>query len=190
MSILNDRQIKVLCDTVDRPMINPFVGYQVNRHNSDKKSISYGLSSFGYDARLAPAYKIFSNINATIIDPLEFDSKCLINCYGSYCIIPPNSYILGRTVEYFIVPDNVHVIALAKSTYARCGLGVNVTPLEAGWEGHVTMELCNFTPLPLRVYANMGIAQFIFLEGQRPDITYAERGGKYQGQTGITLPRL
>lgn len=167
-------------------MIEPFV--EAQRRDG---CISYGVSSFGYDARLAPEYKIFTNINSTIVDPKNFSDDLFVDREGDHCIIPPNGFVLGRTVEYFRVPDDVLVICLGKSTYARCGIIVNVTPLEPGWEGHVTLEFSNTTPLPAKIYANEGVCQFLFLQGnERPDVTYADRAGKYMGQRGVTLPRL
>ena len=151
-----------------------------------EKIISWGQSSFGYDVRLANEFKIFTNINSTVIDPLNYDAQCHIDHVGEYCIIPPNSYILGRTLEYFKIPRDIMVICLGKSTYARVGAIVNVTPIEAGFEGHVVIEISNSTPLPLKVYANMGISQFVFFKGDHScEISYADRGGKYQGQTGV-----
>jgi dCTP deaminase len=153
--------------------------------------ISYGLSSFGYDARVASEFKIFTNVDSAIVDPKDFASNSFVDRVGDVCIIPPNSFCLARTVEYFRVPRDVLVICLGKSTYARCGIIVNVTPLEPGWEGHVTLEFSNTTPLPAKVYANEGACQFLFLKGAEPPlVSYAERGGKYMGQRGVTLPRL
>ena len=152
--------------------------------------ISYGLSSFGYDLRAAPEWAIFVNAFNTVVDPKKFDTDSLIELSDEECIIPPNSFVLTRSVEYLRIPDNVMVVALGKSSYARCGIGANVTPLEPGWEGHVTLELSNTTPLPAKVYANEGIVQLLFFQGERPEVTYGDRKGKYQGQTGVTLPRL
>ncbi|HET9027930.1 MAG TPA: dCTP deaminase [Trueperaceae bacterium] len=152
--------------------------------------ISYGLSSFGYDLRAAPEWRIFVNAFNTVVDPKNFDTRSLVEWDGETCIIPPNSFVLTRSVEYLKIPDDTMVIALGKSSYARCGIVANVTPLEPGWEGHVTLELSNTTPLPAKVYANEGIVQLLFFQGERPDTTYADRDGKYQGQTGVTLPRL
>lgn len=152
----------------------------------EEKIISYGLSSFGYDVRLADEFKVFTNINSSIIDPLSFDSKCLVDLKGSYCIIPPNSYVLGRTIEEFNIPRDVQVICLGKSTYARCGAIVNVTPIEAGFSGPIVIEISNSTSLPLKIYANMGISQFVFFQGNEPcEVSYADRDGKYQNQSGI-----
>ena len=152
--------------------------------------ISYGLSSFGYALRAAPKWRIFVNAFNTVVDPKNFDTRSLVEWDGDTCIIPPNSFVLTRSVEYLKIPDDTMVIALGKSSYARCGIVANVTPLEPGWEGHVTLELSNTTPLPAKVYANEGIVQLLFFQGERPDSTYADRDGKYQGQTGVTLPRL
>lgn len=153
--------------------------------------ISYGLSSYGYDARVADEFKIFTNVDSAIVDPKNFSESSFVNRKTDVCVVPPNSFALARTVEYFKIPRDVLVICLGKSTYARCGLIVNVTPLEPEWEGHVTLEISNTTPLPARVYANEGIAQFLFLKGDSAcEISYADKGGKYMGQTGVTLPRM
>ncbi len=171
-------------------MIDPFEPGQVRRGKQGKKCISYGTSSYGYDVRCAREFKIFTNINSAIVDPKHFDESSFVNFSGDVCIIPPNSFALARTVEYFRIPRNVLTICLGKSTYARCGIIVNVTPLEPEWEGHVTLEFSNTTPLPARIYANEGVAQFLFFESDEPcDLSYADRGGKYQGQTGVTLPK-
>lgn len=152
--------------------------------------ISYGLSSYGYDLRAAPEWAIFVNAFNTVVDPKKFDVRSLVEFEGDECIIPPNSFVLTRSLEYLRIPDDVMVVALGKSSYARCGIVANVTPLEPGWEGHVTLELSNTTPLPAKVYAHEGIVQLLFFQGERPENTYAERKGKYQGQRGVTLPRL
>lgn len=153
--------------------------------------ISYGLSSYGYDARVAPEFKIFTNVDSSVVDPKQFDPKSFVDRETDVCIIPPNSFALARTVEYFRVPEDVLVICLGKSTYARCGIIVNVTPLEPGWEGHVTLEFSNTTPLPAKIYANEGACQFLFLKGnERCETSYKDRAGKYMGQRGVTLPRL
>jgi dCTP deaminase len=170
-------------------MIEPFEAGQV-RATGGEKIVSYGTSSYGYDVRCAPEFKIFTNINSTIVDPKHFDPKNFVDFQGDVCIIPPNSFALARTVEYFRIPRNVMVICLGKSTYARCGIIVNVTPLEPEWEGHVTLEFSNTTPLPARIYANEGVAQFLFFESDEAcETSYKDRGGKYQGQKGVTLPR-
>jgi len=171
-------------------MISPFESGQV-RSVEGRRIVSYGTSSYGYDIRCADEFKIFTNINSTIIDPKAFDEKNFVDFKGPECIIPPNSFALARTVEYFRIPRNVLTICLGKSTYARCGIIVNVTPLEPEWEGHVTLEFSNTTPLPARIYANEGVAQVLFLESDEVcETSYKDRGGKYQGQTGVTLPRI
>ena len=152
--------------------------------------ISYGLSSYGYDLRAAPEWRIFVNAFNTIVDPKNFDPRGLVEVEEDNCIIPPNSFALTRSLEYLRIPEDVMVVALGKSSYARCGLVANVTPLEPGWEGHVTLELSNTTPLPAKVYANEGIVQLLFFQGDQPEVTYRQRRGKYQGQRGVTLPRL
>ncbi|MBO6472461.1 MAG: dCTP deaminase [Pelagibacteraceae bacterium] len=184
MTILSDKWIKEMAKTND--MISPFENNQVR----DNK-ISYGLSSFGYDARVSNEFKIFTNINSEIVDPKNFKQNNFISKKGDECIIPPNSFVLSSTVEYFRIPNDVMVICLGKSTYARCGIIVNVTPLEPSWEGNVTLEFSNSTPLPAKIYANEGAAQFIFLKGnEKPEITYADRNGKYMKQSGVTLPKV
>ena len=184
MSVLSDKWIKKM--SVEKKMIFPFEEKQIRGN-----SISYGLSSFGYDARVADEFKIFTNVNSEIVDPKNFKSSNFITKNSSECIIPPNSFVLARTVEYFKIPKNVLVICLGKSTYARCGIIVNVTPLEPGWEGHVTLEFSNTTPLPAKIYANEGVAQFVFIKGNEdPLVSYADRNGKYQGQKGVTLPKI
>ncbi len=170
-------------------MIEPFEPGQV-RANGDGRLISYGTSSYGYDIRCADEFNIFTNFNTTIVDPKNFDPQSFVDVAASVCIIPPNSFALARTVEYFRIPRNVLTICLGKSTYARCGIIVNVTPLEPEWEGHVTLEFSNTTPLPAKIYANEGVAQVIFIESDDPcEISYRDRGGKYQGQRGVTLPK-
>jgi dCTP deaminase len=184
MSILSDKTIKRLA--LEEEMILPFENKQVR-----EGKISYGLSSYGYDARVSEEFKIFTNVNSEIVDPKDFKSTNFVTKNGPECIIPPNSFALARTVERFKIPKDVMVICLGKSTYARCGIIVNVTPLEPGWEGHVTLEFSNTTPLPAKIYANEGVAQFIFLKGnETPEVTYADRNGKYMGQTGVTLPKV
>jgi dCTP deaminase len=184
MAILSDRWIRN--EVRLSGMIEPFVEAQRN-----EGCISYGLSSYGYDARVADEFKIFTNVDNAIVDPKNFASNSFVDRKTDVCIIPPNSFALARTVEYFRVPRDVLVICLGKSTYARCGIIVNVTPLEPGWEGHVTLEFSNTTPLPAKVYANEGACQFLFLQGNEPcEISYADRAGKYMGQRGVTLPKL
>ncbi|MFK7840167.1 MAG: dCTP deaminase [Bdellovibrionales bacterium] len=182
--ILADHQIRDLAQ--NRGMISPFVEKQTR-----DGAISYGLSSYGYDARCAPDFKIFTNVDTAMVDPKEFSDSNFVTREQDVCIIPPNSFVLTHTVEYFKIPDDVLVICLGKSTYARCGLIVNVTPLEPGWEGHVTLEISNTTPNPAKVYANEGVAQFLFFKGsQACEVSYADRAGKYMGQKGVTLPKL
>ena len=184
MSIKSDRWIREMC--VEHRMIEPFEDRQV-RHGV----ISYGISSYGYDLRIADEFKIFTNVNSTIVDPKALDAATMVDFKGPVAIIPPNSFALGRSVEYFRVPRNVLCVCVGKSTYARCGIITNVTPFEPEWEGHVTLEISNTTPLPARVYANEGIAQVLFFEGDEPcETSYKDRAGKYQRQSGITLPRL
>ncbi len=167
-------------------MIEPFVDKQVR-----DGVISYGLSSYGYDLRVANEYKIFTNVYSAVVDPKNFDSQSFVDFVGDVCIIPPNSFVLARSVEYFRIPRSVLTICLGKSTYARTGLIVNVTPFEPMWEGHVTLEISNTTPLPAKVYSNEGLAQVLFFEADEEcEVSYADRKGKYQGQTGVTPPRL
>ena len=184
MSVLSDKNIRKLA--LEQSMISPFEDKQVR-----EGKISYGLSSYGYDARVSEEFKIFTNVNSEIVDPKNFKSTNFVTKNGTECIIPPNSFALARTVEKFKIPKDILVICLGKSTYARCGIIVNVTPLEPGWEGYVTLEFSNTTPLPAKIYANEGVAQFIFLKGKEtPEVTYADRKGKYMGQTGVTLPKI
>ncbi|NOS35523.1 MAG: dCTP deaminase, partial [Deltaproteobacteria bacterium] len=167
-------------------MIEPFEEKQVR-----EGSISYGVSSYGYDIRIADDFKIFTNVNNAIVDPKKFDSQSFVDYKGDVCIIPPNSFALGRSVEYFRIPRNVMTICVGKSTYARCGIITNVTPFEPEWEGFVTLEISNTTPLPAKIYANEGIAQVLFFESdEEPEVSYRDKKGKYQSQVGITLPKL
>lgn len=171
-------------------MIEPYEPAQVRENAAGDRLISYGTSSYGYDVRCASHFKIFTNINSAVVDPKNFDEGSFVDFHGEVCIIPPNSFALAHTVEYLRIPRNVLTICLGKSTYARCGIIVNVTPLEPEWEGHVTLEFSNTTPLPARIYANEGVAQFLFFESDEVcEISYADRAGKYQGQTGVTLPK-
>jgi len=187
MSIKSDKWIRKM--SLEKEMINPFEPDQL-RHINDKKIISYGTSSYGYDVRCSTEFKIFTNINHNIVDPKNFDSQSFFELDSDECIIPPNSFALARTVEYFKIPRSTLVICLGKSTYARCGIIVNVTPLEPEWEGHVTLEFSNTTPLPAKIYANEGVAQMLFFESDEVcETSYKDRGGKYQGQTGVTLPK-
>lgn len=187
MPIKSDRWIAYMAR--EHKMIEPFIEKQV-REEEGRKIISYGNSSYGYDVRCAGEFKLFTNLNSTQVDPKNFDVNSFVDLKTDVCIIPPNSFALARTVEYFRIPRNVLTICLGKSTYARCGIIVNVTPLEPEWEGHVTLEISNTTPLPAKIYAHEGIAQMLFLESDEPcAISYRDKGGKYQGQTGVTLPR-
>ena len=190
--ILNDREIARLAR--EHGMIEPFVPQQVRvldeGTSHERRVISYGLSSFGYDLRVAREFKIFTNVNSSIVDPKHFDPKAFVDFEGDVCIIPPNSFALARSMEYFRIPEDVVCITLGKSTYARCGIIVNITPAEPGWRGYLTIEISNTTPLPARIYAGEGIAQMLFFRGERPDVTYASRQGKYQDQQGIVLPRV
>ncbi len=184
MSVMSDKWIRQ--QARDAGMIEPFVERQHRAGN-----ISFGLSSYGYDARVADEFKIFTNVNSAIVDPKAFSSDSFVDRKTDVCVIPPNSFALARTVEYFRIPRDCLVICLGKSTYARCGIIVNVTPLEPGWEGHVTLEFSNTTPLPAKIYANEGACQFLFLQGNEPcETSYADRAGKYMGQLGVTLPKL
>jgi dCTP deaminase len=186
MSIKSDRWIRRMAA---QGMIEPFESGQVRVANGSR-IVSYGTSSYGYDVRCAGEFKIFTNINSTIVDPKDFDSGSFVDLNSDVCIIPPNSFALARTVEYFRIPRNVLTICLGKSTYARCGIIVNVTPLEPEWEGHVTLEFSNTTTLPAKIYANEGVAQMLFLESDEVcETSYKDRGGKYQGQKGVTLPK-
>jgi dCTP deaminase len=183
MAIKADTWIKRMA--LEHRMIDPFVERQVRNG-----VISFGLSSYGYDIRVADEFKVFTNINTTVIDPKAFDPRSFVDLKADVCIVPPNSFALARTVEYFRIPRDVLTVCLGKSTYARCGIIVNVTPLEPEWEGHVTLEFSNTTTLPAKIYANEGVAQMIFFESDEVcETSYADRGGKYQGQRGVTLPR-
>ena len=187
MSVKSDRWIRRMA--AEQGLIEPFEADQI-REIGGEKIVSYGTSSYGYDVRCADDFKIFTNINTTIVDPKAFDAKSFVDVKADVCVIPPNSFALARTVEYFRIPRNVLTICLGKSTYARCGIIVNVMPLEPEWEGHVTLEFSNTTPLPARIYANEGVAQMLFLESDEEcETSYRDRGGKYQGQRGVTLPR-
>ena len=184
MPVLSDKWIKKMA--LEHSMISPFEGKQIR-----EGKISYGLSSFGYDARVSNEFKIFTDVDSVIVDPKNFKNNSFVSRKADECVIPPNSFALASTVEYFKIPKDVLVICLGKSTYARCGIIVNVTPLEPGWEGYVTLEFSNTTPLPAKIYANEGAAQFIFLKGNEiPEITYEQRNGKYMKQTGVTLPKV
>lgn len=187
MPVKSDRWIRDMAE--NHGLIEPFEAQQV-RTLGDNKVISFGTSSYGYDIRCAPEFKVFTNINSTIVDPKAFDSASFVDISGDVCVVPPNSFALARTVEYFRIPRDILTICLGKSTYARCGIIVNVTPLEPEWQGHVTLEFSNTTPLPARIYANEGVAQVIFLQSDEAcEVSYADRAGKYQGQQGVTLPK-
>ncbi len=188
MSILSDLEIINRCK--NQQMISPFSTEQVREING-QKIISYGVSSYGYDAMVANEFKIFTNINSSIIDPKAFSTQSFVDLTTDVCIIPPNSFALARTVEYFKIPKDILVVCVGKSTYARCGIIVNVTPLEPEWEGHVTLEFSNTTPLPAKIYANEGACQFLFFKANEICATsYKDRNGKYQNQTGVTIPRV
>src|SRR3981189_2043092 len=184
MSIQADRWITRMAR--EHRMIEPFESSQVR-----SGVISYGVSSYGYDMRVAPEFKIFTNVLSAIVDPKHFDAKSFVEFSGDVCIVPPNSFALARSVEYFRIPRNVLTVCVGKSTYARCGIITNVTPFEPEWEGHVTLEISNTTPLPARIYAGEGLCQFLFFRGEEPcETSYADRKGKYMRQRGVTLPKL
>ena len=187
MSIKSDKWIRRMAE--QHGMIEPFAPSQV-RYDARGKLISYGVSSYGYDVRCSREFKIFTNVHSVTVDPKAFDEKSFVDFEGDVCIIPPNSFALASTVEYFRIPRNVLTICLGKSTYARCRIIVNVTPLEPEWEGHVTLEFSNTTTLPAKIYANEGVAQMLFFESDEVcETSYLDRQGKYQGQRGVTLPR-
>lgn len=187
MSIKEDKWIRRMA--LEHGMIEPFVDSQTNTDpETGRRLISYGLSSYGYDMRLSHEFKIFTNVYSSIVDPKAFTEDVFVSIEDAVCVIPPNSFALARSMEYFRIPRNVLTMCIGKSTYARCGLIVNVTPFEPEWEGHVTIEISNTTPLPAKIYAGEGIAQVLFFEGAPCDISYAERNGKYQKQRGVTFP--
>jgi dCTP deaminase len=187
VTVKSDKWIRRMAE--NEGMIEPFEAGQV-KENGSGRIVSYGTSSYGYDVRCAAEFRVFTNINSAVVDPKDFDSASFVNVDSDVCIIPPNSFALARTVEYFRIPRNVLTICLGKSTYARCGIIVNVTPLEPEWEGHVTLEFSNTTTLPAKIYANEGVAQMIFFESDEVcETSYKDRAGKYQGQTGVTLPK-
>ena len=188
MSIKSDKWIRRMSE--EHGMIEPFEPNQIKQLNGEK-IISYGTSSYGYDIRCAHEFNVFTNINSTIVDPKNFDTRNFVTVEDDFCIIPPNSFTLARTVEYFRIPRNVLTVCLGKSTYARCGIIVNVTPFEPEWEGYVTLEFSNTTPLPAKIYANEGVAQVLFFESDEECATsYKDRAGKYMGQSGVTPPRI
>jgi len=191
MSIKSDKWIRRMAE--QHGMIEPFEPGQVKQGPDGQRLVSYGTSSYGYDIRCSREFKLFTNLNSTIVDPKNFDPNSFVEVNADYCIIPPNSFALARTVEYFRIPRNVLTVCLGKSTYARCGIIVNVTPFEPEWEGYVTLEFSNTTPLPAKIYANEGCAQVLFFEADEDDVcetSYKDRGGKYQGQVGVTLPKI
>ena len=184
MSIKSDRWIKKMA--LDHRMIEPFVDSQTGAG-----VVSYGVSSYGYDIRVADEFKVFTNVYNTVVDPKNFDPKSFVDIKADVCVIPPNSFALARTIEYFRIPRDILTVCVGKSTYARCGIIVNVTPFEPEWEGHVTIEISNTTPLPARIYANEGIAQVLFFQGDEPcEVSYRDKKGKYQAQRGVTLPKI
>ncbi len=187
MPIKSDKWIRKMAQSHD--LINPFAPHQVKTLEGER-IISFGTSSYGYDVRCADEFKVFTNLNSTTVDPKNFDSGNFVDVQKDVCVIPPNSFALARTIEYFKIPRDILTICLGKSTYARCGIIVNVTPLEPEWEGHITLEFSNTTSLPAKIYANEGVAQLIFLQSDDPcETSYADRQGKYQGQIGVTLPK-
>ena len=188
MSIKSDKWIQKMSE--EHKMIYPFSKNQIRLDENGNKLISYGVSSYGYDVRCSNEFKVFTNIHSAVVDPKSFDEKSFVDINSDVCVIPPNSFALARTVEYLKIPRSVLTICLGKSTYARCGIIVNVTPLEPEWEGHVTLEFSNTTNLPAKIYAGEGVAQMLFFESDEEcETSYKDRGGKYQGQTGVTLPK-
>jgi dCTP deaminase len=189
MSIKSDKWIRRMAE--ETGMIEPFEPGQVRHSPDGQKIVSYGTSSYGYDIRCAPEFKVFTNIYSTVVDPKNFDERSFVDINADVCVIPPNSFALARTLEYFRIPRNVLTICLGKSTYARCGIIVNVTPFEPEWEGFVTLEISNTTPLPAKIYANEGLAQVVFFESdEQCEISYKDKKGKYQSQQGIVLPKI
>lgn len=188
MGVKSDKWIREMVE--QRKMIEPFSQEQVRQADQGQPIISYGLSSYGYDLRVADEFKVFTNVFNTVVDPKDFDEKSFVNLKTDVCIVPPNSFALARSMEYFRIPRDVITICLGKSTYARCGIIVNVTPLEPEWEGHLTLEISNTTPLPAKIYANEGLAQLIFFGGNEVcEVSYADRLGKYMFQRGVTIPK-
>lgn len=189
MGVHSDKWIRKMAK--EHGMIEPFAEGQVRQAADGTRAISYGISSYGYDLRVSDEFKVFTNVFSTVVDPKAFDDKSFVNMQTDVCIVPPNSFALARSVEYFRIPRHVLTICLGKSTYARCGIIVNVTPSEPEWEGHVTLEISNTTPLPAKIYANEGLAQVLFFRAVEVcEVSYADRGGKYMKQTGITIPRM
>lgn len=188
MSLKEDRWIRYMAQEMG--MIEPFEDRQVHAAESGRL-VSYGLSSYGYDLRVSNEFKVFTNVYGSVVDPKHFDPRSFVDIESDVCIVPPNSFALARSIEYFRIPRNILTVCLGKSTYARCGIIVNVTPFEPEWEGHVTLEISNTTPLPAKIYANEGLAQVLFFEASSPcEISYADRKGKYMKQRGITIPRV
>jgi len=189
MGVCSDQWIRRMAR--ERGMIEPFVDGQVKQLECGRRVISYGLSSYGYDLRVSNEFKVFTNVYGSVVDPKAFDDRSFVDMETDLCVVPPNSFALARSVEYFRIPREVLTICVGKSTYARCGIIVNVTPFEPEWEGHVTLEISNTTPLPARIYANEGLAQVVFFEAKEPcETSYADRKGKYMGQRGITIPKM
>ena len=188
MSVCSDKWIRRMAK--EKGMIEPFVDGQIKTNAEGGRAISYGLSSYGYDLRVSNEFKVFTNVYGSVVDPKAFDDRSFVDMETDVCVVPPNSFALARSVEYFRIPREVLTICVGKSTYARCGIIVNVTPFEPEWEGHVTLEISNTTPLPARIYANEGLAQVVFfLASEVCETSYKDRGGKYQGQVGVTLPK-
>ena len=189
MGVCSDQWIRRMA--TEKGMIEPFVDGQVKKTEAGDRVISYGLSSYGYDLRVSNEFKVFTNVFGSVVDPKSFDDRSFVDMETDVCVVPPNSFALARSVEYFRIPRDVLTICVGKSTYARCGIIVNVTPFEPEWEGHVTLEISNTTPLPARIYANEGLAQVVFFLGNEMcETSYADRAGKYMGQRGITIPRM
>jgi dCTP deaminase len=187
-SIQNDKWIKKMAK--EKRIIEPFIESQVRHNETGHKAVSYGLSSFGYDLRVSDEFQVFTNVYNRVVDPKAFQQDAFVYMKTKECIIPPNSFALARSVEYFRIPRNILAFCIGKSTYARCGIIVNVTPFEPEWEGYVTIEISNTTPLPAKIYADEGIAQIIFFQGEECEVSYADRNGKYQGQVGIVGPKV
>src|SRR5438552_2683565 len=189
MSILSDKEVRRLA--TEKRMIQPFVERQVRQLDNGQRAISYGLSSYGYDLRVGDEFKVFTNVFNTVVDPKNFDAKSFVDLQAAVCIVPPNSFALARSIEYFRIPRDILTICIGKSTYARCGIIVNLTPFEPEWEGNVTLDISNTTPLPAKVYANEGLCQILFFQSDEMcEVSYADRKGKYQKQQGIVLPKL
>jgi dCTP deaminase len=189
MGVCSDHWIRRMA--TEKGMIEPFVDGQIKKSETGERVISYGLSSYGYDLRVSNEFKVFTNVYGSVVDPKSFDDRSFVDMETDVCVVPPNSFALARSVEYFRIPREVLTICVGKSTYARCGIIVNVTPFEPEWEGHVTLEISNTTPLPARIYANEGLAQVVFFQASEVcETSYADRAGKYMGQRGITIPRM